>query len=173
MAKNLVVVDPRQVGKRRCGDCTGCCQAPTMASPPVKELGRVCPEVCKGKKRGCSIYEDRPQGCRDYSCHWLLNGFLERAHRPDKIGVIFDDGVLRTGKLHQVKELTALSFPSLTAREVWPGAFKLNGGLLKALSGSCVIILVMNADDPTSGMRVIGPSRDVVTAVERALSSTD
>ncbi|HEY2586520.1 MAG TPA: hypothetical protein VGI81_12215 [Tepidisphaeraceae bacterium] len=36
---------------------------------------------------GCSIYPDRPQGCRQYTCAWL-QGMLADDMRPDKSGFI-------------------------------------------------------------------------------------
>lgn len=35
-----------------------------------KPAGAWCPHVAKG--RGCSIYPDRPQSCRDFTCGYLL-----------------------------------------------------------------------------------------------------
>ena len=39
--------------------------------------------------RGCAIYEDRPKGCREWSCLWLL-GHFEDSERPDRVGVVMD-----------------------------------------------------------------------------------
>jgi hypothetical protein len=46
-----------------------------------------------GKFKGCSIYEARPQACRDFDCIWLQSQTrdkpLSRHLRPDKCGVMF------------------------------------------------------------------------------------
>ena len=41
------------------------------------------------KKKGCAIYDERPQPCRDYKCIWLC-GWGLRKHRPDRLGLIFE-----------------------------------------------------------------------------------
>lgn len=56
---------------RECGQCTACC---TMLG--VTELRKpvniACDHVCE---QGCSIYNSRPQTCRDWSCDWK-NGLI-------------------------------------------------------------------------------------------------
>jgi hypothetical protein len=49
-------------------------------------------EYCKHCEinKGCNIYEERPDGCREFQCMWLQ---MEKVHidlRPDKCGVIFE-----------------------------------------------------------------------------------
>jgi hypothetical protein len=66
---------------RKCGDCTLCC---TLAG--VNELKKPPGTPCRHLKgKGCGIYPDRPNACRDFACGWLLGNFDER-FRPDKIG---------------------------------------------------------------------------------------
>ncbi|MGD9730246.1 MAG: hypothetical protein AB7L09_02810 [Nitrospira sp.] len=170
MPKTLKLYDPKRAGKRKCGDCVGCCLSPSLASPPQKTIGSACPEVCLGKNRGCSIYESRPDGCRTYECHWLFNGFLETGHRPDRIGIIFDDGQIRqAGFWLALGKKLNLPLPPVTAREIWTGAFAKQGHLLKMLATSLVIILVRNPSDPSSKLRVIGPNAEVIDAVWAAI----
>lgn len=66
---------------RKCGDCTLCC---TLAG--VNELQKPPGVTCRHiKGKGCGIYPNRPNACRDFACGWLLGNFDER-FRPDKIG---------------------------------------------------------------------------------------
>lgn len=171
MAKALRVVNPKKVGKRKCGNCVGCCQTPSLRVPDLKEFGESCKHVMTGKKRGCGIYETRPAGCKAYQCHWLLNGFLETKHRPDKIGIIFDDGQIRLdGFWKKVGTDLGLPLPPVTAREIWPGAYKRQKALLDQMSSELVIIKVRNPNDPTSKLEVIGPNQEVINGVAKAIS---
>lgn len=166
MAKTLKLYNPKRVGRRTCGNCVGCCLTPTLSAPPHKTLGQHCTEVCTGKKKGCGIYESRPEGCRAYQCHWLFNGFLETKHRPDKIGIIFDDGQIRKeGFWEKLGHDLKLPLPPLTAREIWPGAFNKNAALLKNIATTLVVIMVRNPQDPNSQLRIIGPNQEVINAV--------
>lgn len=60
--------------------------------PEQRELGKPvntwCQHCAIGK--GCNIYKDRPQGCKDFECLWLKNPAIPYEFRPDKIGVIFE-----------------------------------------------------------------------------------
>ena len=47
-----------------CTKCGACCVAPDIAALD-KPLGLVCPHL--GPDALCTIYENRPQVCRDYS----------------------------------------------------------------------------------------------------------
>lgn len=71
---------------RTCGGCTFCCKV--MSIDELKKPSSLwCPHADIGK--GCKIYEDRPQSCRNFRCHWLDNEMLPDAMRPDKSKVIF------------------------------------------------------------------------------------
>lgn len=170
MGKTLKLYNPKRVGKRKCGSCVGCCVTPSLSAPPEKALGERCASICTGRKKGCSIYETRPIGCREYECHWLLNGFLETAHRPDKIGIIFDDGQIRQeGFWEKLGHDLNLTLPPVTAREIWPGAFQRQQKLLRTLATSLVVILVRTPTDPNSKLRVLGPNQEVINAVWEAV----
>lgn len=71
-----------------CGTCTLCCK--TLR---VDELGKPgnswCAHCSVGK--GCEIYNDRPQSCRDFECVWLQSqrhGKLPLELRPDQSRVL-------------------------------------------------------------------------------------
>lgn len=166
MPRQLTIYDPNKTVKRKCGDCIGCCLAPTLKVEPHKPLGSRCSEVCDGrKKKGCGIYESRPQGCKDYECHWLRNNLLGRQHRPDKVGIIFDDGESRRPGFWNALTSYSLPLPPLTAREVWPGAFEKQKKLLREIATAVAVIMVRNGVPP----EVDGPNPAVVRAVEQAL----
>lgn len=81
-----------------------------MAVPALhKPNRRACDHVCA---RGCSIHSERPDECRAFHCLWL-RGAIEGgdATRPDALGVMFDQFVLR-----QDQQTHTLAF------ELWTGA---------------------------------------------------
>jgi hypothetical protein len=63
-----------------------CCSALEIAELK-KPAGKLCGDCRLG--RGCAIYSERPQVCRDYECEWLTRRDLARQLRPDLIGAIF------------------------------------------------------------------------------------
>jgi hypothetical protein len=75
----------------------------------LRKLGGVpCAALAPGG--GCSIYARRPSICRAYRCLWL-QGELELADRPDRLGAVVD----------RIQEAGA---PLLAIREAAPGAFE-------------------------------------------------
>ena len=59
------------ISKRECGTCTACCTGTlfTKIFDAMVRRGEPCPYVCGG----CTIYEDRPEICRNFQCMWLAN----------------------------------------------------------------------------------------------------
>lgn len=79
---------------RPCGGCTLCCKVLQVPSIEKTE-GAWCPHCDKG--RGCTVYEKRPQECRDFSCLWRL-GFFRDKDRPDKVKCVFSVNEPKEGK---------------------------------------------------------------------------
>jgi hypothetical protein len=79
----------------RCGGCTSCCRIPFIRDPdntiPTKPSGVNCLH-CTG--HSCSIYDKRPQVCREFKCLWLRSQATDQPwplkYRPDKCGVMLD-----------------------------------------------------------------------------------
>jgi hypothetical protein len=71
-----------------CGSCTFCCKnIPSHRQNPEDfELDHNydCNKLCEN---GCSVYENRPQSCRDYECLYTLNYFPELKNP-------FDNGIV-------------------------------------------------------------------------------
>jgi hypothetical protein len=108
LAAMRAVLRGEQFAEVPCGSCTGCCvssypiplrstdqvalervparylhlpvdSAAGMARMGFREDGS-CPMLCAG---GCSIYNDRPQTCRDYDCRiYAAAGLLPDGERP-------------------------------------------------------------------------------------------
>jgi Fe-S-cluster containining protein len=68
---------------RECGSCNLCCDIleVTAVGKPVNEL---CKHWAGG---GCTIYDDRPQMCRSFSCAWL-QGHLSDEWYPLAAGLV-------------------------------------------------------------------------------------
>lgn len=64
---------------RSCGTCTLCCRLPEIdqLSKPANTL---CVNCVMGK--GCFIYEDRPDLCRDFLCAWMTDHELGPEWEP-------------------------------------------------------------------------------------------
>lgn len=80
---------------RSCGECTACCVLPrisddeeTIKAGIGPKLGyEPCVKLCA---TGCSIYEDRPGLCHNYTCLWragIVAG--DERRRPDNLGIMF------------------------------------------------------------------------------------
>jgi hypothetical protein len=72
--------------KYSCGGCTVCCHV-----VGVHDLGKPFYSKCEHMiEKGCGIYTNRPQNCRDFICSWAagLIGDAE-SRRPDQSGLLF------------------------------------------------------------------------------------
>lgn len=74
---------------RVCGECSLCCTV--LRVDELRKLGGVpCPELrAAAEGGGCGIHERRPGICRGYRCLWL-QGKLDPADRPDRLGAVLD-----------------------------------------------------------------------------------
>lgn len=71
---------------RACGPCSLCCHV-LRVDELSKPAGRDC--LHQRSAGGCAIHASRPGVCRAYHCLWLQGG-LEDAERPDRIGGVVD-----------------------------------------------------------------------------------
>lgn len=91
-----------------------CCKIP--AAPPSPQLpqgkppGVWCPHCNKGK--GCRIYEERPEGCRQFMCLWKVMPDFPEELRPDRCKVMWtmtEDGSTAVAMTEYPKALEAKS----------------------------------------------------------------
>jgi len=88
-------------GVRDCGECIACCVYPRITElnkpglthcshvtllAPVKDGEMQLSSGCEN----CTIYENRPKTCRDYTCLWLA-GYGRKSDRPDKSLMLIDN----------------------------------------------------------------------------------
>lgn len=72
---------------RNCGECTACCSDLLIDTPELQKQNAVLCTHCT-KSGGCSIYDDRPEVCRNWYCLWRQLPNLDDAWRPDRIGLM-------------------------------------------------------------------------------------
>lgn len=75
------------MSERQCGECTACC---THLKIDTAELQKLAGPDCEHlrPKRGCGIYETRPQACRDFLCLWRQMPDMPDDWRPDRSGML-------------------------------------------------------------------------------------
>ena len=73
--------EPRIAAGRSCAGCTMCCKIMGIAELS-KPRNQWCPNCDVGK--GCKIYDERPQSCRDFDCIYLLDGTLADHWKPSR-----------------------------------------------------------------------------------------
>lgn len=163
---------------RSCGACTACCAA-LLINELKLENGVPCPHQRRGTKAarrgGCSIYTaGRPGECQTYRCQWL-DGLFERRDRPDRLGLIVDEGDGRIDYLEKT-----LGHRPVTAREASPGAAhgKRFKAALRALSNRVVTFYVPfgyrgdNPDVRGPSTKLVGKAHDVLATLDAALYLT-
>lgn len=77
---------------KACGSCHACCyvygiEGRTFADgSPFPDKAQY--ELCRYHDGGCTVYENRPALCREYSCGWKATPSMPLKTRPDKAGFI-------------------------------------------------------------------------------------
>jgi len=90
------------VPNRECGECTACCINLRIEEASLKKhAGTPCSHLIE--KKGCGIYGERPEVCRNWYCAWRFMAQLDSEWRPDKSNILLrfaDDGLI----LEAIKE---------------------------------------------------------------------
>jgi hypothetical protein len=71
---------------KSCGSCSLCCKLVPVAEIE-KPRNTWCPHCTKP---GCAIYDDRPRGCRQWNCYWLLKDDWPAELEPRRCHVVVD-----------------------------------------------------------------------------------
>jgi hypothetical protein len=74
---------------RSCGTCSMCCKL--LKIPELEKEQDAWCRHCNG--HGCSIYETRPQVCRNYACAWLTMPNIGDEWFPKTCGMLLDLGM--------------------------------------------------------------------------------
>lgn len=76
---------------RECGDCTMCCEGflPAVIHDYEMKPGVPCHFLQSNTCNGCTIYEHRPQLCKNYECLWKTSpAAVPEWMKPNKSDVI-------------------------------------------------------------------------------------
>jgi hypothetical protein len=74
------------IAGRSCGDCVACC-----VLLDIDELQKPAEVVCAHcSGTGCTIYDVRPNVCRNYYCAWRRTEAMPESARPDRLRVMFE-----------------------------------------------------------------------------------
>lgn len=135
--------------KIQCGECTACC---TVMG--VKELDKKANVRCTHQcDKGCSIYGQHPQSCKDFECLFVQGLFPDHEEflRPDKLGVIFH--------LMKGTKFTGPDEALLSCLEVWPGAARADPAktLIESLSEDRLILILEREN-----RRFMGPPQEML-----------
>lgn len=79
--------DDDLVAGRSCADCTLCCKL-LEVEPLEKQRAVWCPHC--DQKRGCKIYEARPEACRAFYCGYRRIPTLDERWKPSKAKLLIN-----------------------------------------------------------------------------------
>jgi uncharacterized protein len=121
---------------RTCGTCTFCCNLPDIESlnKPANTLCRHCVA-----DKGCTIYDTRPNLCRDFLCLWRTSDTLGPEWQPQAAGMM----IYRQGQ--QTTVLVDPARPDAFSREPYASGLRqmaadaeLFGGYVIVFAGDAV-----------------------------------
>lgn len=110
LAQNAAVQKRLKELNRGCGSCTACCTLMAVDMAPLpgpsKPARKPCQHLCK---RGCGVYEAKPNACSDFICGWLATQLsddnrMPKQWRPDRLGAIVDVNEVGTITVHLEKD---------------------------------------------------------------------
>jgi hypothetical protein len=78
--ENILRITAPAQGRSR-GQCSLCCKLSFIEAPLNKPAGIWC-QHCRPGKGGCSIYDERPEPCRDFLCLWLAFSYFDDRWKP-------------------------------------------------------------------------------------------
>jgi len=158
-----------------CGSCRLCCSVMGVdMSPhpePFKPVYTPCRHECK---KGCGIYEIRPEACKVFECLWLVTQDwpgkpMRKELRPDRTGVVMEVNThsaiiahCRTGNEWQKESIF-----SILINYVSQG--------LKVLVGHHESYALLNLDGTTEQLRRIGVAQngEVMYVLDRELKAAE
>lgn len=81
---------------RECGPCSVCCRLPDIVELD-KPINTMCAHADPDRKQGaCTIYNNRPEVCREFECAWK-QGLGGEYDRPDILGVMWQTVTMPDG----------------------------------------------------------------------------
>jgi hypothetical protein len=145
---------------RACGSCTQCCKTMKVEAPSLHKAKDVwCPHCEIG--RGCTIYAERPQPCRDFECLWL-RGSGSEAMRPDRCKVV----LTAPEPIPEMPRGVLLAHVDPTRPEAWRNG-EMGRWLEQGVNQGVTVMLILGA----THRKVITQDAHIAGWLERALKS--
>jgi Fe-S-cluster containining protein len=160
---------------RECGECTMCCKLLGVEAIDKPE-GTWCPHCTA--RRGCAIYDSRPQQCRDFVCAWLKGPALDERWKPSVCKfIVFAEqggGMMLKVAVDPVRPDAWRKEPFYSYFKNWIRQNAVAGGVLLVLTGKRAVAVLPDRDtdlgDWTDDDRVVvrraetefGPRFDVL-----------
>ena len=121
-----IFIQAAPAGSRNCGSCTACCKTHEIESPEFsKPPGKWCVHCDIG--RGCRIYGQRPDDCKQFVCEWLKGAGGDEL-RPDRAKLVLDFVKLTNGLPGGCLQIWEVSEGALTHSQVERATHEALGG---------------------------------------------
>jgi len=143
----------KRLPARSCLPCTACCTCIGVEELD-KAPGEPCPHLTD---KGCGIYPDRPETCRNWKCLWLnqkADGKTDVLDRPDQLGIVI------------YPQNTQLGF-AFCVFEVRPGAARegLARNYIEAFAKRTAVFIMTNPRELLGPPEVLEKARDILAEV--------
>lgn len=141
------------VPNRDCDGCTMCCKLLSIAELD-KPRAVWCPHC--DKKRGCKIYEQRPEACRSFYCGWRRIAHLDAQWKPShsKILINYEEAHKRIAIHVDPDRPDAWRLePFYSMIKRWSASTDAAGGSLVVWSGSHVTVVTPSQDKSLGSVR--------------------
>jgi Fe-S-cluster containining protein len=117
----VVIATSSDVSGDKCQGCSICCYTDPVQFPEYrKPQFKTC---VYQSAHGCTAYDQRPDGCRQYGCCWM-RGEIPDSWRPTEIGAVFESSTLTGPYFKGALEIyvVAVADPekfTVTAQQLW------------------------------------------------------
>ena len=140
------ILGPDLVPGRSCENCTMCCKL--LAIDVLEKPRGVWCTKCD-QKRGCTIYETRPDPCRGFYCGYLRLPDLDERWKPAKAKFLinYEDGANRVVIHADVARPDAWRIePYYSTIKQWARSAQRQGGMVVVWAGSRATVVLPDRD---------------------------
>ena len=153
MAHQTDMTATELVAGRDCDGCTMCCKLLSIAELD-KPRAAGCPQC--DRKRGCKIYESRPEVCRAFHCGWRRIADLDERWKPShsKILINYEDAHKRIAVHVDPDRPDAWRVePFYSTIKRWSGQAEAEGGTLVVWAGGRVTVVTPHLERDLGSVR--------------------
>jgi hypothetical protein len=141
------------VAGRSCDNCTMCCKL-LAVDVIAKPRAAWCPHC--DQKRGCTIYETRPDSCRGFYCGYLRLPQLDERWKPAKAKFLvnYEDGARRIVIHADPSRPDAWRVdPYIKTIRRWASTAQREGGMVLVRAGSHATVVLPSRDVELGAVR--------------------